>query len=179
VLDGLGALHPVNGAPAIGGVPTFPTDLARRAVLRADGTSGYTLDAYGGLQAFGGAPVRTTNGYWPGWDIARGVALRADGTSGYTLDGFGGIHPFGGAPAITGATAFWPGWDIARGIALRADGVSGWVLDGWGGLHPFGGAPPLGGPNHQGRPVVADLTPNPSGSDHPATVDVYGHVAVR
>ena len=89
--------------------------------LRADGTSGYTLDAYGGIHPFGGAPARSTDAYWPGWDIARGIALRADGTSGYTLDGFGGIHPFGGAPAVAAGT-YWPGWDIARGIALRADG---------------------------------------------------------
>ena len=145
--------------------------------LRADGTSGYTLDAYGGIHPFGGAPARSTDAYWPGWDIARGIALRADGTSGYTLDGFGGIHPFGGAPAVAAGT-YWPGWDIARGIALRADGISGWVLDGWGGVHPFGGAPSLAPRVYRGRPVVSDLTPNPSGSDHPAVVDVYGHPSV-
>ena len=110
-------------------------------------------------------------------DLARAVALRADGVSGYTLDAYGGIHAFGGAPARS-TDAYWPGWDIARGIALRADGVSGWVLDGWGGVHGFGGAPGLVAPIHVGRPVVSDVVANPTGSDHPAVVDVYGHVSV-
>ena len=107
--------------------------------------------------------------------IARRVLLRADGVSGFVLDGWGGIHPFGGAPVRTG-TVYWPGWDIARGMVLRADGVSGWVLDGFGATHPFGGAPVLtGGGVHPGHAVVVDMN-GASGTDHVATVDVYGGV---
>ena len=113
---------------------------ARSVALRTDGASGYTLDDWGGIHPFGGAPQVSTGGYWPNWDIARSIAFGADQKSGYTLDGWGGIHPFGGAVAVTPG-GYWPGWDIARAVVLRSDGVSGYVLDGWGGLHPFGGAP--------------------------------------
>ena len=176
VLDGLGGLHPLGGAPRIVGSPSFSADLARGVVLRSNGTSGYTLDAWGGVHAFGGAPRVANTGYWPGWDITRGIVLRPDGISGYVLDGFGGLHPFGAAPRITGATAYWSGWDIARGVVLRTDGVSGWVLDGWGGTHPFGGAPALPrGPVYAGHAVMSDVA-GVSGTDHAATVDVYGNV---
>jgi hypothetical protein len=124
-----------------------PGGLAPRPVsggiaLRSGGTSGYTVDGYGHITPFGGAPTVSSAAYWQGWDIVRGIALRPDGVSGYVLDGWGGIHPFGGAPIIS-SSAYWQGWDIARGIVLRPDGVSGYVLDGWGGIHPFGGAPVL------------------------------------
>lgn len=135
ILDGLRArgLTPVT---MCGGAPAGPAtvDLA----VRADG-AGYTLDADGGLHAFGGAPAASGPSI-P--HLARRVILRPDGISGYVLDGYGALHPFGGAPTVS-ATGYWPGWDIARAAALRPDGASGWVLDGLGGLHPFGGAPAI------------------------------------
>src|SRR5207302_4954873 len=77
---------------------------------------GYTLDGWGGVHEFNGAPPVSATGYWRGWDIARGIASGPDGASGYTLDGWGGIAPFGGWPPVSG-TGPWPGWDLARGAA--------------------------------------------------------------
>ncbi len=34
---------------------------------------GYTLDGWGGVHPFGGAPSVVVTGYWPGWDIVRGL----------------------------------------------------------------------------------------------------------
>jgi len=138
ILSGLRARGLLTVPICGGGVPF------RDVAVRADGRSGYRLDANGALQPFGGAPSIAESIALPG--IARRVALRADGQSGYVLDGFGGIHSFGGAPAATGGTAYWPHWDIARGLALRPDGHSGWVLDGFGGVHPWGGAPAVSQP---------------------------------
>ncbi|HEY7105082.1 MAG TPA: PQQ-binding-like beta-propeller repeat protein [Acidimicrobiia bacterium] len=108
---------------------------------------GYTVDAFGAVHPYGGAPAVRTSAYWRGWDIARGVALRRDNSGvphgGYVLDGWGGVHAFGGAPP-SHQTAYWRGWDIARAITTNpcdATGDSGYVLDGWGGVHPYGGAP--------------------------------------
>ncbi|MBV9101795.1 MAG: CHAP domain-containing protein [Candidatus Dormibacteraeota bacterium] len=126
---------------------------ARGVVLRSDGTSGYTLDGWGGVHGFGSAPPVTITGYWANWDIARGLALRPDQQSGYTLDGYGALHSFGGAPALQ--TGVYWGWDIARGLVLRRDGVSGYVLDGWGGIHAFGGAPPVQGTGYWYRWDIA------------------------
>ena len=109
--------------------------------------TGYTVDGWGGVHGYGGAPAVNVSAYWAGWDIARGVVVRRDGTGhpngGYVVDGWGGVHAFGGAPGVT-VTAYWPGWDIVRAIAANpcdANGSSGYVLDGWGGVHPFGAAP--------------------------------------
>jgi hypothetical protein len=113
--------------------------------LRADGKSGYSVDGYGNIAPFGGAPPARPSATWPGWNIVRGIALRPDGQSGYVLDGWGGLHPFGGAPPMS-VSAYWHGWDIARGIVLDADGRGGQVLDGWGGVHPLGNAPGLATP---------------------------------
>ena len=136
ILDGLRARGFTTVTMCGAAVPAGPQTVD--VAVRADG-AGYTLDADGGLHAFGGAPG-ATGPKIP--HLAHRVVLRADGTSGYVLDGYGGLHPFGGAPGVT-STGYWPGWDIARAAALRADGRSGWVLDGLGGLHPFGGAPAL------------------------------------
>jgi hypothetical protein len=114
----------------------------RGVALRSDGKSGYTLDGWGGVVPFGGAPSLTVSAYWSNWDIARGIGMLPDGSGGWVLDAYGGLHPFGAAPSVT-VSAYWPGWDIARGVVVRADGKSGYVLDGWGGLHPFGSAPPV------------------------------------
>jgi hypothetical protein len=78
---------------------------------------GYTLDGFGGVHAFGGAPVLVASVYWPGWDIARGISLVPGGAGGgYVLDGFGGIHAFG-TPTPGTSPAYWPGWDIAGSIS--------------------------------------------------------------
>ncbi len=174
-LDASGRVSAFGGAPAAVGAPSWPAwDIARDVVVRADGASGYVLDGLGGIHSFSGAPA--VAGASLPFDLARRIVVRADGASGYVLDGWGGLHSFGGAPAISGATAYWPGWDIARAVALRADGVSGWVLDGFGGVHPFGGAPALPAQSfHAGHPVVTDLV-GVAGTDHAATVDLYGTV---
>jgi hypothetical protein len=42
-------------------------------VMAADGKGGYTLDGYGGVHPFGGAPALDNHPYWGGWDIATGL----------------------------------------------------------------------------------------------------------
>jgi hypothetical protein len=49
-------------------------------------TSGYVLDGWGGVHPFGGAPVVSGYGYWPGVDTARGLALDPSATLG-SIDG--------------------------------------------------------------------------------------------
>jgi hypothetical protein len=112
---------------------------------------GYTLDAYGGVHAFGDSPPVTITGYWPGWQIANSIAMDPCDTteqySGWVMDGFGGLHPFAAAgtpmPAVPDITGYWPNWDIANDVAafcINVGGVAhaaGCVLDGFGGLHPW------------------------------------------
>ena len=109
---------------------------------------GWTLDGWGGIHQFGGAPAIRGGAMWVNWDIAKRLVLLSDGTGGYMLDGWGGLHAFAVGtnpmpPTITN-NAFWPGWSIARDIALTpgstASNVSGVTLDGYGGVHPFGTA---------------------------------------
>ncbi len=157
VLDALGGLHPfgsanVPGAGAPTGAPYFGFDIARGILLApwssASVPAGWTLDGWGGVHAFGGAPnIGPVGAYWPKWDIARGLVVMPDSTassvSGFTLDGWGGLHPFGAVGAPAGAAYF--GWDIARAIialpTALASAPAGYVVDGYGGLHGFGGAP--------------------------------------
>jgi hypothetical protein len=81
--------------------------------------TGYTLDGYGGIHPFGGAPAITLPAYWPGKDMADSImgwtASPAGAPGGWVLDREGGVHAFGSAPALT-PSARWPGWDIARGF---------------------------------------------------------------
>jgi hypothetical protein len=138
----------------------------------ADG--GWTVDAYGGVHAFGGAPAARGGSYWPGRDVARGIAANDEGPGGWVLDAFGGLHPFGGAPRVV-VSAYWSGWDIARGIAVNPTGPGGWVLDGWGGLHPFGGAPAVApGGYWPGRDVARGIATAPGGGGW--VVDAFGGV---
>jgi hypothetical protein len=118
------------------------------ALIPGGGGAGYSLDGYGGLHPFGGAPaITSSSGSWPGWDIARAIALAPNSTTsavtGYVLDGFGGLHPFaagsGTAPSGKTDAPYWPNWDIARGLVLSTP-TSGYVLDGFGGIHPFAAA---------------------------------------
>ena len=163
VMDGFGGLH----AFSVGGnlMPAAPTgfgywpnwDIARDLVLLPAATAsqpqGYTMDGFGGLHPFGGAPAPHFSAYWPNWDIAKRMVLLGDGTGGYVMDGFGGLHPFAVGsnpmpPAITNF-GYWPNWNIARDIALlpgsTAANVSGMTIDGWGGVHPFGNASAVSG----------------------------------
>ena len=53
-------------------------DIARAIWMLPSATvaqpAGYTLDGYGGIHPFGGAPVLSNYAYWPGQDIARNLA---------------------------------------------------------------------------------------------------------
>ncbi len=129
----------LQGTPPVTSTPLHTA----AALIPHDGLSGYALDGYGGLHAFGNAPAVASPVNWGTWDIARAIAVSAPG-KGYILDGYGGLHPFGGAPALADPS-YWPNWDIARGIALCPSGTGGYVLDGYGGLHPIGNAKPLAG----------------------------------
>jgi hypothetical protein len=68
-----------------------------------DPTSGYTLERWGSVQAFGSAvPVRAS-GYWEGKDIARRIqVVDWEKGLGYVMDLDGGLHPFGpdGVPPL-------------------------------------------------------------------------------
>ncbi len=145
-VDRFGDLHPGSSAP-LSGNSTWPGwSIVRDIEVSAGRQGGYTLDAFGGVHEFGGAPSVTTTAYWSGWDIARALVLRGDGHSGYVLDGWGGLHPFGTSgdvPAVPQDFDLHHGWDIMRDVQLRPDGTSGYTLDGWGGVHEFGGAPVL------------------------------------
>jgi hypothetical protein len=159
--------------------------------------SGYVLDLFGGVHAFGLAPdVGTLGGpappYWSNWDIARAMAVYYapenynnhcvtpqchQPRGGWTLDGWGGIHEWGAAPYIP-TTAYWSGWDIARDLVVLPDGHRAYVLDGYGGIHPTGGAPPLGGYVYwagsdlaRSLLITVDAQGNPTGG---CTLDLYG-----
>ena len=162
VLEGFGGVHPfrVGGNSPPASVTDYAYwngwDIARDIVLLPTSTAsqpqGYTLDGFGGVHQFGGAPVARTTMYWQGSDIARRMTLLSDGTGGYVLDGYGALHPFAVGsnprpPAIS--STIWPGWNIARDLALApgstAAGIGGATLDGYGGLHAFGNAGAAGG----------------------------------
>jgi hypothetical protein len=42
-------------------------------LLPGSASAGYTLDGWGGLHPFGGAPPIVSQSYWPGRDIAKCV----------------------------------------------------------------------------------------------------------
>ncbi len=164
--DGVKAFASTSAQPPPpAGGPSAPywkgRDIAR-AVVAAPGGGGWTLDGWGGVHAWGGAPKPVSPTYWQGWDIARDLAVDASG-KGYVLDGFGGLHPVGSAPAVSGSP-YWKGWDIARKVALNPVGPGGWVLDGWGGVHAFGGAPKLAGSTYwRGWDIARGLVIDPDG----------------
>ena len=139
-LDCFGRVHPFGGAVAVS-TTAMSSCAARSFALTALSTAshpaGYIVDIYGGLRAFGLAPVAHASYYVTSNATIRGIAAAPNGIGGYTLDEYGNLHPFGGAPAATG-----PAWhsDIARGVALASNGQSGWVIDRYQGIHAFGGA---------------------------------------
>ncbi|MGD0082404.1 MAG: CHAP domain-containing protein [Acidimicrobiales bacterium] len=143
-----------------------------------DGDSGYVLDGYGGLHAFGNAPAVTDEARWPGWDIARAVLVIGPG-AGYTIDGYGGTHPFGKAPAITRYTYF-RGRDVILGAALCSEEIdgkeSGYELDEYGGVHAFGNAPPVSNEAYwKGFGIARAIAVN-SKCDGGYTLDGFGGV---
>ena len=149
VLDGHGYVHPVAGAPELATTVTWPNkDVAYSLALFADGTGGYALNAWGGLDPVGDAPAIDTGLSGLGFGVSREVVLApwasAAEPAGYVLDAFGGLHEFGDAPAITRPVHF--GDANARGAVLLSPWsnrhrVMGYVLAAGGNLYPFGGAP--------------------------------------
>lgn len=151
-----------------------------RGVAAAPGGGGYTLDGFGGIHRFGGAPALLGRGYWPGWDIVRGIALDTTGAGGLIVDAFGGLHTFGAQQRPTSFSGYWPGWDVARGIALTPDSTlaspRGYVVDAFGGLHPFGGAPALRGTGYwPGWDIVRGIAVDPAGTGG-YVLDGYGAI---
>ncbi|MBV8952340.1 MAG: metallophosphoesterase [Actinobacteria bacterium] len=166
---------------------TFDVQTYNFTPVPAAASSGYVVDAYGGLQPFSvgnAAPLAAPVGapYWNGFNIARGVALMPNKQGGYVLDGWGGLHPFkvgtnGIAPPAPTGGAYWAGWDIAKGVAIDPDGKGGYVVDAWGGLHPFGigaspPAAPTDGPYWNGFSIARGVTLLSSGGGY--VVDGYG-----
>jgi len=78
----------------------------------SDPTSGYTLDRWCGIHAFGSALAVQTSSFWPGQDVARRIVV-SDWVRGrgYVMDLDGAMHPFNGAPRVTGAP-YWRGGKI-------------------------------------------------------------------
>lgn len=75
---------------------------------------GYTLDRWGGVHPFGGAPAVKGTGYWPGKDVARKVVIANWATgAGYVLDLDGAMHPLNNAPQLVG-TPYWRGGKIVE-----------------------------------------------------------------
>ncbi len=160
-----GAVAAVSSPPVVG--PGIIGRLGRGIAAAAAG-GGYTLDGFGGIHRFGGAPQLVGTTYWPGWDIARGIALDASGGGGLVLDGFGGLHPFGAAKLPARWSAPWVGWDVARGVVLTPDSTlarpRGYVLDAFGGVHGFGGAPRVStGAYWPGSDLARGIAMDPAG----------------
>ncbi|MGZ4794519.1 MAG: FG-GAP repeat domain-containing protein [Acidimicrobiia bacterium] len=170
-----GSVSSVSSPPADS--PAFGLPLVRGIAARAGG-GGYELDAFGGIHEFGGAPVLTGGGYWPGWDITRGIALDPSGRGGLVLDGYGGVHPFGASRAPRSGLPYWPGHDVARGIVLTADSTlsapKGYILDAYGGVFAFGGAPSPGATAYwPGWEIVRGIALDPAGRGG-YTIDAFG-----
>jgi SpoIID/LytB domain protein len=157
----LGAARPV--AP-VAGAASEVRDLA----LVAEPT-GYVLDAWGGLHAFGGAPRAFSAAWYPGQNVMRRAVVRRDG-AGYVMDVYGNVTGFGtalaGTPGSpTGGQPKWPGFGIARDLVLLDGAGAGYILDGWGGIHPFGGAPGVRGSSYwQGWDIARRIVLLPDGS---------------
>ncbi|HZQ50247.1 MAG TPA: glycosyl hydrolase family 18 protein [Candidatus Dormibacteraeota bacterium] len=108
--------------------------------------SGFVLDGYGGLHAFGAPGLAVTPSmpgpYWKGWDIARDFAFLPDGTGGFVLDGWGGLHQFrlngNTAPLVASGGFYHPHQDTARRVVIFPDGSGGYVMNNGGGIYPFG-----------------------------------------
>jgi len=161
----------------------FPSRLAVHlhtavGLIPNDGNSGYVLDGYGDLHAFGNAPAVSGQARWPGWDIASAVLVTGPG-SGYTVDGYGGLHAWGKPPTISHYTYF-RGQDIIVAAVLCPDGydgqTSGYDLDQFGGVHPLGDAPAVSNEAYwKDFPIAKGIVVN-SACDGGYTLDGYGGV---
>jgi hypothetical protein len=146
VLGSTGLLYPFSAGtaatPATPGAYNMRTDRARGVVLYSN-TSGYTMDAYGRVYRFGGAPAPKTSATLRGPD-ARGIVLLPNHRGGYVMDRNGRLYPFAlgsnRMPSRPSTTALR---GTAAGLTLRANGTSGWVLDATGRMYRFGGAPTM------------------------------------
>ncbi|MCC7077627.1 MAG: L,D-transpeptidase family protein [Acidimicrobiia bacterium] len=149
--------------------------VARNMTADPASGGGVTVDAFGGLHAWGGAWLDSSDApYWAKWDVARDVARDPATHGGVTLDAFGGLHAWGGAVLDRSGAPYWNQWDIARAVALNPSGSGGWVMDGFGGLHAFGGAPAItGAPYWKNWDIARDLVKNPSGPGG-WTMDAWG-----
>jgi glucose/arabinose dehydrogenase len=145
ILDGYGGLHGVGiGGPAPAkpaGLPYWPGwDIARGLAMR-DASSGWILDAFGGVHPFGGAPaVASGLPYHSGVDSARGIARAANGGL-YVFERGGAVRygtvVGGSAPPVL---AYAPNLVPAVGadIAALSDASGALALDGFGGIHHLG-----------------------------------------
>lgn len=90
----------------------MPTPVVRRLVINpSNPAQGYTLDASGGIHAFGGAK-QVPPGSGAYYDQAHGAAMDLvivdwDEPSGYTLDCKGVVHPFGPGLTKPADAAYW------------------------------------------------------------------------
>lgn len=121
--------------------------------------AGYTMDFFGEIQEWGGAPVVASpepiEGLWQFRDFTvdpatgRGYRLRDNGT----------IDAFGGAAALPAPNL--GGLRTARRIIWNWATGTGYVMDAWGGFHPLNGAPVINGQfNHshwKGWDICRDL----------------------
>lgn len=131
--------EPLPAKPAARGLGA---DRARGIVLRT-ATTGYTLDMFGRVFPFGGAPSVRTSKVWAGKDYARDIVMLPDLRGGYVLDAFGRLYPFAvGNYAMPKAISAPKMSSRVRAVAivLRSNGRSGWVLSNYGIMYPFGGA---------------------------------------
>lgn len=163
-------------SPPVGG-PDWSWPAGRDLATARDG-GGYVLDAFGGVQPFGGAPALSVSGYWPGWDIARKIVLNPDGKSGYVMDAYAGLHALGGAVKPSGLP-YWPNWTIAREIVLTPSSTksnpAGYILDAFGGIHAFGSAPKIAAGGYWvGWDIARDLALSPSDPTRGYVLDAWG-----
>src|SRR5690606_35242078 len=85
---------------------------------RPDGRSGWILDAWGGIHAFGGAPRFQSPVYRRDVDHARDIVASPNGRGGWIMTTDGYIAAFGGAPGVYHRST-WTGLDLGRSLMLR------------------------------------------------------------
>jgi VCBS repeat-containing protein len=170
-------------------------DVVRGVMLRDDGPGGYTVDAFGGVHAWGGAPAMTTGGHYAtGRAWVGGAALLGTGTAGALVDtgrGAWGFARSGAAipridtrcsvgPAPTRGVAFDP---ASTGASAARNGVE---LDGWGGIRRLCGSEAIntaGAPAWPGWDIARGVALLPGGSggfvvDGFGGIHAFGHARV-
>ncbi len=123
-LDATGVIHAFGNAAAVASPVTWPgEDLARQIVCTgrdADGnvscSTGYLLDAWGGVHPWGGAPLLPDPRYVAGTGWAAGLAVHVGGNG--VPDGLmvlassGAVFTSGDAPALPALPPAYPGKDM-------------------------------------------------------------------